>query len=247
MRVLRRLAVVELKLFAREPVAVLFAFALPVVVLAVLTGLYGDYPNANFGFAAPRDYYVAGYLAVVIACVGLVAIPVHVATYRERGILRRFSASSVSPAAVFGAQVIVGLVVVTVGGALLVAVGALAYGAALPASPGGAIAAFVLGSLAVLALGFLLAELTPTARSAQAAGLVVLLPMWLLSGTGPPRGAMPPAMRDISDALPLTHVVKALQDPWLGYGSSAQELGILIGVLAGATALAIGLGRRSAD
>jgi hypothetical protein len=43
--VLFRLTWVELKLFSREPLAVLFAFALPLIVLAVLTGLYGDYPN----------------------------------------------------------------------------------------------------------------------------------------------------------------------------------------------------------
>ncbi len=244
MRLVHRLAWVELKLFAREPVAVLFVFALPVVVLVVLTGLYGDYPNPNFDFVSPRDYYVAGYLGVVIACVALVAVPVHVATYRERGILRRLSASSVSRASVFGAQLIVGFVVVTAGGALLVTVGALAYGAALPASPGGAIAAFVLGTSTLLTLGLLLAQLTPTARSAQAAGLVLLIPMWLLSGTGPPRAMMPPAMRDVSNALPLTHVVKALQEPWLGYGSSAHELAILAGLLAGSAALAIGIGRR---
>jgi ABC-2 type transport system permease protein len=244
MTIVGRLAWIELKLFAREPVAVLFVFALPIVVLAVLTGLYGDYPNPNFDFVAPRDYYVAGYLAVVIACVALVALPVHVASYRERGILRRLGASSVSPARVFGAQLIAGLVVVTAAGGLLVAVGALAYGAALPTSAGGTIAAFVLGALTLLALGFVIAEVAPTARSAQAAGLVVLIPMWLLSGTGPPRGAMPPGMRTISSLLPLTHVVKALQHAWLGYGSSAHELAILGAVLGGATTVAIALGRR---
>jgi ABC-2 type transport system permease protein len=242
--VLFRLTWVELKLFSREPLAVLFAFALPLIVLAVLTGLYGDYPNPNFDFVAPKDYYVAGYLAVVIACVGLVAVPVHVAAYRERGVLRRFSASSVPPASVFGAQVLVGLVVVTAGGALLVVVAALAYGAAFPASAGGAVAAFLLGTLTFLALGFLLAELTPTARSAQAAGLVLLLPMWLLSGAGPPRGVMTPAMRDIGTALPLTHVVQALQDPWLDRGGSLHELAILGAILLVSAALAIRLARR---
>jgi ABC-2 type transport system permease protein len=245
MRLFARLVWVELKLFAREPLAVLFTFALPLVVQAVLTGLYGNEPNPSFDFAVPRDYYAAGYLAVVIACVGLVAVPVHVATYRERGILRRFRASSVPAASVLGAQVVVGLVVVTAGGALVVAVSALGYGAALPSAPAVAAAAFVLGCLSFLALGFLLAVLMRTARAAQAAGLVLLLPMWLLSGAGPPRGAMTSRMREIASALPLTHVVRAIQAPWLGQPTRARDLVVLAAVLGVSATLATGLVRRT--
>ena len=221
-----------------------FAFAFPLVVLSVLAGVFGDTPDPDFDGAVPGDYYLAGYIGVVIACVALVALPVHVATYRERGILRRFRASSVPASSLFGAQTLVGLAVVTAGSAMLLAVAVPAYGRELPDAPAGALAAFLHGTLSFLALGFLLAILMPNARAAQAAGLVLFFPMWLLSGAGPPRAIMPQAMRDIADALPLTHVVKALQAPWLGRGTDTTELLVLAGILIASTVLAIRLARR---
>ena len=98
MNTLAKLLWVEVKLFVREPIAMVFAFAFPLVVLLVLAGVFGSKPNADFGGVAGIDYYVPGYLAVVIASVGLIGLPVHLASLRERGVLRRLRASSVSSA-----------------------------------------------------------------------------------------------------------------------------------------------------
>jgi hypothetical protein len=95
MKTLAKLLWAEVKLFAREPIAVVFAFAFPLVVLLVLAGVFGSKPDADFGGVAGIDYYVPGYLAVVIASVGLIGLPVHLASLRERGVLRRLRASSV--------------------------------------------------------------------------------------------------------------------------------------------------------
>ena len=61
--------------------------------------------------------------------------------------------------------------------------------------------------------------------------------MWLLSGAGPPRGVMTEAMRQLSDVLPLTRVVTAIQQPWLGTGSNLAELVALSVLFAAAVAL----------
>jgi len=240
MRTFGRLTWVELKLFSREPFALIFAFGFPLVLLAVLTASFSPTDEA-FGGARPSDYYLASYLAVVIAAVGLITLPTHLAGYRERGILRRFSASAVPPWAIFGAHVLVGVVVATAGGAVLVAVGRLAYGAKLPDSPGRAAAAFLLAVLAFLAIGFLIASVVPNARAAQAIGMILFFPIWLLSGAGPPPDVMGPTMRHISDALPLTYAVRALQHPWLGTQSSARDLLVLAAILVAAALLALRL------
>jgi ABC-2 type transport system permease protein len=169
---------------------------------------------------------------VVIAAVGLLAVPVHLATYRERGVLRRFRASAISPLTVFAAQGLVGLIMAALGAAVLVGLGA-----ALPVSPGVAIAGFLVGTLSFLALGFLLAGVTGRARAAQAVGMLLFFPMWLLSGAGPPPGVMSDGMRAASDVLPLTQVVRALQDPWLGWGSAQGPLLVLGLILVASLAL----------
>jgi len=225
MRPLAKLTWVELKLFIREPFALIFTFAFPVIVLVVLAGVFGSEPDDEaFGGLVPSDYYLAGYVAVVIAAIGLVALPVHVATYRERGILRRFRASSVPAWNVLGAQVVVGLVMAIAGTIVLVIVGRLVYDAALPEASGRVGLAFALSTLAFLAIGFLVAGVTRNARAAQSLGMILFFPMWLLSGAGPPPDVLTEGMRRVSDAMPLTYAVRALQDPWLGAGSGTADL-----------------------
>lgn len=237
MRTLAKLLWVEVKLFAREPIAVVFAFAFPLVVLLVLAGVFGSEPDDNFGGVAGIDYYVPGYLAVVIASVGLIGLPVHLASLRERGVLRRLRASSVSMTSVLAAQTAVHVAMATLGGAVLLVAANLIYDVHAPSSVAGVALGFGVGALSFIAFGLLLGSLAPTARAAQAIGLVLFFPMWLLSGAGPPRGVMTQTMRQLSDLLPLTRVVTAIQDPWLGTGSNLPEFVVLSVVFAAAVAL----------
>jgi ABC-2 type transport system permease protein len=237
MRTLAKLIRIEVKLFAREPIAVVFAFAFPLVVLLVLAGVFGE-PNGAMGGFSGVDYYVPGYLAVVIASIGLIGLPVHLAALRERGVLRRLRASSVSVASVLGAQTVVHVAMAAVGGAVVLVAASLVYDVHAPSSVAGVVLGFGVGSLSFVALGVLLGSLAPTARAAQAIGLVLFFPMWLLSGAGPPRGVMTQTMRQLSDVLPLTRVVTAIQEPWLGTGSNVAELVVLSVLFAAAVALA---------
>jgi ABC-2 type transport system permease protein len=236
MRTLAKLTWIEVKLFAREPIAVVFAFAFPLVVLLVLAGVFSQPDTALGGFTG-IDYYIPGYLAVVIASIGLIGLPVHLASLRERGVLRRLRASSVSVASVFGAQTAVNVAMAGLGGVVLLVAASLVYDVHAPASMAGVALGFVVGALSFVALGFLLGSLAPTARTAQGIGLVLFFPMWLLSGAGPPRGVMTQTMRQLSDVLPLTRVVTAIQEPWLGTGSNASELVVLSALFAAAVAL----------
>jgi ABC-2 type transport system permease protein len=234
MKTLAKLTWIEVKLFAREPIAVVFAFAFPLVVLLVLAGAFGSEPNPDFGGVAGIDYYVPGYLAVVIASIGLIGLPVHLASLRERGVLRRLRASSVSMTNVFGAQTAVHVAMAALGGAVLLVAASVVYDVHAPSSVAGVALGFGVGALSFVAFGFLLGSLAPTARAAQAIGLVLFFPMWLLSGAGPPRGVMTQTMRQLSDLLPLTRVVTAIQEPWLGTGSNTSELVVLSALFAAA-------------
>jgi ABC-2 type transport system permease protein len=52
-------------------------------------------------------------------------------------------------------------------------------------------------------------------RVANAAGMLVFFPMFILGGGGPPAGVMPAGMRDIADLLPLGRVTDGLRAAWL--------------------------------
>ena len=238
MNALRKLTWLELKLFAREPFSLIFTLAFPIVLLIVLIGSFNPNDPA-FGGQQPSNYYLASYIAVVIGAIGLIALPVHLAAYRERGVLRRFQASSIPTWSVVGSHLITGLVMATVGSIALVIAAALLYGAALPSALIPVLGSFVLATLAFQALGFLLGSVTRSARAAQAVGMLLFFPMWLLSGAAPPPSVMSVAMRHLSDVLPLTYAVRAIQHPWLGSPSAPLDLLPLAGILAAAGALSI--------
>ena len=66
-----------------------------------------------------------GVLGVVLASLGLVTLPVHLATYRELGVMRRFRSSGLSAGAIVGSHLALGAVLGVAASGIVLAVGAL--------------------------------------------------------------------------------------------------------------------------
>ncbi|MGI9033177.1 MAG: ABC transporter permease [Acidimicrobiales bacterium] len=220
----------ELRLVLREPLVLAFVFAFPIVTVLVIAGSFGAHDTA-FAGVDPSHWYVASYLAVVIAAIGLVMVPVHLAGYRERGVLRRFTAAGFGRWSFAVAQLTVGVVLTLVACAVLLAVAGLVYGVPAVDSPLAVVAGVLLGALSFTSLGLLLGAVVPNARAAQGIGLLAFFPSFLLGGGGPPPKAMSSAMRQVAKALPLTHVTASIRQPWLGLGGAGWDLAIVAGVL----------------
>src|SRR5262249_57021406 len=84
--------------------------------------------------------------------------------------------------------------------------------------------ALPLGAVAFVSLGVLLGSLLPSARSAQAVGLLLFFPSFLLGAGGPPPHVMGSAVRDVARPLPLTLLTDAVREPWLGIGTATVQL-----------------------
>jgi ABC-2 type transport system permease protein len=241
MRALAKLTYLEIKLFLRDPLTAIFSFAFPVFVLLVLGGVFGNTPDPTgkvWEGVGPMDYLVPGFFGLVMASIGFVSLPIHLATYRERGILRRLRASSVSPWALLASQLCVSAMIAIIGGAAILVLGMGFDGAHGPVSPAGVLFAFALGTVAFVAIGIFLGAILPNAQAAQAVGLALFFVSEMTSGVGPPREVLPQTMQNVALALPLTHVVIALQDPWIGRGSNLVELGIVAVIAVVAAGLA---------
>src|SRR5262249_32586753 len=99
--------------------------------------------------------------------------------------------------------------------------------------------ALPLGAVAFVSLGVLLGSLLPSARSAQAVGLLLFFPSFLLGAGGPPPHVMGAGLRDVADVLPLTQVTKSIREPWLGLGTATSSLVIAAVLAVVATAVAV--------
>jgi ABC-2 type transport system permease protein len=234
---LRRLVAAELRLLLRDPLTVTFVVMLPIVSMLIIGASFGRSPDEVFP-VDPAHWYVASYFAVVIGSVGLVMLPVHIATYRERGVLRRFAASGFPRWSFALAELALGLVAVVVGGVSLLVVAAPVYGLPDVESPLRVAAGVLAGSVAFVALGVLIGTLVPSARAAQAVGMIAFFPSFLLGGGGPPPEVMGETMSSISDVMPLTLMVDAIREPWLGTGDAAGALLAMTGIALVAGALA---------
>ena len=233
-----RLVQAELKLMMRDPLVLTFVVAFPIVTMLIIGGAFGTQPDRAFDFVNPAHWYVASYLTVVIAAMGLVMLPVHLASYRERGVLRRFAAAGFPRWSFPISQLIVGLATTTVSCALLLAVAAPVYGIPPVHAWWRVAAALALGSVAFVSIGVVLGSVLPSARSAQAVGLLIFFPSFLLGAGGPPPHVMGSVVRQVAGPLPLTLLTNAVREPWLGLGSATGSLAAVAALAVAATALA---------
>jgi ABC-2 type transport system permease protein len=91
-------------------------------------------------------------------------------------------------------------------------------------------------TLSIVAIGFLIASIVPTARFAQPMGAAILYPMVALSGLFVPVAMLPPALRRVAWALPLTYSVSLLEgiwrgDPWSAHLGDLAALAIVTAAL----------------
>jgi ABC-2 type transport system permease protein len=219
MRTLFKLTWVEIKLFLREPITVVFTLALPVLFLFVMGGIFGNTVDPEFHRGVgPVDFYMPAYYGLVIMAIGTVALPVHLIGYRERGVLRRFRASSFSVWSVLGSQFMVSFIIAIFGCLLITFLGVVALHPNMPVNPEQLVAAFVLGTICFSCFGFFLSAVLPSTRSAQGIGLILFFIMLILGGAGPPPEVLTGAMDVVGDITPLRHVILMLQNAWLGFG-----------------------------
>jgi ABC-2 type transport system permease protein len=234
----------EARLLVRDWTVLVFAFVFPPFVMLILAGVFGTQPSGGYGGARPDDYYVAASIGVPVIALALVGLPVALASYRERGVLRRLEAFGISRVAVVGAQAAVTGGLVILGAAVVLVLAVPTYGVPHLVHPAQTLAGLAAGAVTLMLLGIAIGLAAPSARAAQAIGLLAFFPLYLLGGGGPPRGVMTGPMHVISDLIPST--VPAIVEPWLGLSGMGSQLAVLAGWAAVGLAATVWLARRSA-
>lgn len=232
-----RLVKAELRLLLRDPMTLTFVVAFPILSMLIIGGSFGTEPDEAFP-VNPTYWYVASYFTVVIGATGLIMLPVRIATYRERGVLRRFAASGFPRWSFAFAQLTIGLCAIVVSGIMLIAVAAPVYGVPAIEDPVRVGLGILAGSVAFVSLGVLLGTILPSARAAQAIGLLLFFPSFLLGVGGPPPAVMSDALRSVSNVLPLKLMTDSVREPWLGIGDGTGPLLTVTAIAVVATALA---------
>ncbi|MCK4541557.1 MAG: ABC transporter permease [Spirochaetales bacterium] len=231
MKGLWKLTVIESKLFLRQPTAIFFTLAFPIILLAVFGAIYGNEPSEFFGGHGYIDTVCPAFIGLVMAMTGFTSIPGTVASYRERGVLRRLRASPIRSNTILLAWIMVYTFVTLLSVALMLLFGRIAFGLRFEGAMGSVILFAIISMVSVFSLGFIIASLAPTVRTAETVGMAIYFPMIFLSGATIPVQTMPDTLLKITNILPLTHIVKLMQGLW--FGDRWQNYIINIGVIVG--------------
>ena len=220
-----RLALTELRLFARERARFVARLALPIVLL-VIFGSIPFYTQARRSLQGHSlfEAYVPILIAYSLAIISLTALPMVLADYRDKGVLRRLQTTPAGASRVIGAQLLAYLAVVAVTVVLILAVARIGYGVFLPREVAGFIVAALLAAGALICLGLFIAAVSPSAQAAQAIGTILFFPLMFFAGLFFPIPVMPSFLRHLSHASPERGGVQALQDAWLGHWPHPLQL-----------------------
>jgi len=228
----RKLTLVQAKLYLREPMSAFFTLLFGPSLLLLLGFIFGNEPSPATGGLGYLDQSVPAYMAMIVAIVGLTAVPISSAIRREAGVLRRFSATPLRPLNYFLTDLLVPFLMTLLGILLLVLVGTVVFSVRFEGNLFSLLAGIILGASAFFSLGYALVGLVSNARAVVVIANVVLYPLMIFSGAMVPLEVMPDTVRTISRFLPLTHLVALLRGLWSGkgWGDYLTEVAVLVGI-----------------
>ena len=218
----------ELKLNIRNMNMVIFAIILPLVVLVILGFLYGTNlaaDGANYTFL---EQSIGALCAISVCAGGLMGLPLVVAEYRERKILKRFQATPISPGMLLAVEFLIYVLYALVSLITLLLVSGLAWGVYLHGSWVDFAGSWLLTVFSTLSIGMMVGGIAKNAKSASVIASVLYFPMLIFSGATLPFEIMPEAMQKIVTVFPLTQGIQLMKEAFLGLTVEHSGLSIIV-------------------
>ncbi|HEY1409693.1 MAG TPA: ABC transporter permease [Promineifilum sp.] len=226
---LAKLITIETKLFFRDPAAWMIPIILPALILVILGLVFSpNAPDPEFGGLRFIDLFVPSLVVLTLASLGVSTLPIRLAGYREKGVLRRLSTTPVRPANLLIAQLLISVVAAISAAGLLIAVGKLAFDVPVPRHLPGFVLAFTVGMFSLFAIGLLVGAVAPTTRAGTAYSLPLYFLAMFLGGVYVPRVFLPEFLVTIGDYTPPG--VQSLLDAWMGIAPQPLPMVILAAI-----------------
>ena len=244
---LRRFVVARLKLISRNPRAMVFTIAFPLLLVVLFSGLNGDAKVPAAG-SAGGDVRFAQFYTPSIGIFGLTAacytsLIVGISAARDSGLLKRVRGTPL-PMGIYLAAWLIGAALTGIASVVVLfavampAFGVHVYPRMLPA----AVVTLLMGAACLAACGLMVATLVRTAEQAQPVAQLTFLPISFISGIWYPLDGAPGWVTSIAHVFPLFHIVNAFDQCFVpqtpGGGWSGNDLWAIAAwtVVAGAVA-----------
>ena len=231
----------EMKLSIRDMNMLIFAIAMPLVILIILGVIYGGKPAFDGAAYSFLEQSFSAACAVSICAGGLIGLPLVVSDYRERKILKRFRITPVSPALLLGVELTVYMLYCAASLLTLAAASVLFWKVRIYGSVLAFAGSWLLTMLSTLSIGMLVGGVAQNARQAGVIASLLYFPMLVFSGTTLPVEVMPQTMQKIVGLFPLTQGITLMKHSFLGIGTGNVliPVTVMIGVMMLCTGLSI--------
>ncbi len=224
-RLARQRITLELRAFWRVREEVVFTFALPIMLLALFSAIFGgELGDTGVDFS---QYYVAGMLASTGLTVGFQSLTGQLALEQHDGTLKRLAGTPMpKPAYIIGKIGLV-CVVAAIQTAALFTIGVLAFDVTLPEGEGWLLlgSVFVLNLAIWTLLGMAFSRLIRNPRAGAAVAIPPVLVLQFISGVYIVFDSIPPWLQSVASVFPLRWAALGMRQSLLPDEFAAVEPG----------------------
>lgn len=227
----------ELRLSLRSPDAILFSLLMPVVILVIIGLIYGG--SADADTPGMIDQTFGAFISIGICAIGLMGLPLVLAEYRHKKVLKRLQVTPVHPGILLGVQFTVQAVMAVFSAMLVTLAAVIFFGYRPDGKIVSIIGAYFLVLISTFSIGLIIAS---TAKDIKRAGIIcsiLYFPMLLFSGTTIPFQVFPKAVQAAARFLPLRQGIILLNGISMG-GAFSDHL-LQVAVLLTIAVLAVGI------
>jgi ABC-2 type transport system permease protein len=215
---------IELKLNFRDRQTLFWNYVFPLFFLFIFSSIFAR------GNPKAATALMPGLLSISAMAAGFFGLGIGLVTARERGILRRYQLSPLSPWVLISSQLACNFLIALSTLLLQLTLARLIYRVQVAGSLAALLVMLSVGALAFLALGFIISSVAESAKVALVMANVLFYPFMFLSGAALPRQMLSPELRRFSHVLPPSYLVEGLGRIMVdgqGLGSNAVSLAVL--------------------
>ncbi|WP_042352649.1 ABC transporter permease [Bacillus massiliigorillae] len=217
---------IEGKLVWRGLDILIFGILFPIILSVLFGYLMSNNPTDN-----GTSMFELSYPAVVtigVLATGVMGVPLTIAYYRNRGILKRFQVTPASPLHILLAQGFIQFVaaIVSLIGVTLVYTGLFNYD--MQGSWALFLCAYLFVLIAMYSIGILIGSIVPDQKSANLWSSIVYFSMLLFSGATIPYEIMPIFVQKIMDLLPLSQGIHLMKQQSIGEPISSSLFAVTV-------------------
>lgn len=169
------------------------------------------------------DFLVPGIIAMQIMTNNMNGVAGQIASWRERGILRRMQGTTLKASTFIAAQITSRLVLNGIQAILLLLIAYLVFDVSIQGSIAWVLLLIILGTLTFMSLGFVIAALAKSPESAGPIAGFLSFPLMFLGGVFFPISGMPEYLQPIVKTIPISHLSTALREI-MNVGAPLAEL-----------------------